>query len=230
MEKKFIHLNDFYRILIGEVPPEFYIELIIRTLVIYALITFGMKYLGKRTAAELSRSELAAISTLAATTGLVLLSPDRGLVCPIIVLSVILLIRKFVNRRNYKSQRFEVLVEGKRSTLVIDGEMQWQEMQKVRVSKEQLFAQVRDAGIIHLGLVKRLYMEASGSFSLLKETNPHPGLPAIPDWDKEFLAEQQTCQDWKVCENCGHHQQPRETTCPVCHSTCWVNPIMEKES
>ncbi|HEY8895305.1 MAG TPA: YetF domain-containing protein, partial [Niastella sp.] len=158
MDKKFIHLNDFYRILLGEVPPEFYIELIIRTVVVYALITFGMKYLGKRTAAELSRSELAAISTLAATTGLVLLSPDRGLVSSVIVLIVILLIRKLVNKRNYQSQRFEVLVEGKRSTLVIDGELQWQEMQKVRVSKEQLFSHIREFGIVHLGLVSRLYM------------------------------------------------------------------------
>jgi len=221
MKKEEIHLDDLYRILIGQVPPDFYIELIIRTFCVFVMIMFGMKYMGKRIAADLSRSDLAA------ATGLVLLSPERGLVSPLVVLGVIYLIRLFVNKMDYSSKRFEEATEGKRSTLVSDGEMQWHEMRRSRISKEQVFAQLRGMGIKHLGVIKRFYMEANGGFSLTKEATPRPGLPAIPEWDTEFLQEQTRWQEWKVCANCGHRQQPAEASCPACHSKVWVFPITD---
>lgn len=229
MKKEKIHLDDLYRILIGQVPPEFFIELIIRTFCVYAMIMFGMKYMGKRIAADLSRSELAALSTLAAATGLVLLSPERGLISPLVVLGVIYLIRLYVNKMDYSSKRFEEAAEGKRSTLVSDGEMQWHEMRRSRISKEQVFAQLRGMGIKHLGLIKRFYMEANGGFSLTKEATPRPGLPAIPEWDTEFLQEQTRWHEWMVCANCGHRQQPTETDCPACNNKVWVFPITDSE-
>ena len=218
-------MYDLIRILFGQVPPEFYIELIIRTVFVYMLVTFAMKHMGKRISAELDRSKLAAISTIAATTGLVLLSPDRGLLPPIIVLGIIQLIQRYVNWRNYRNSRFEILTEGKRSLLVSDGVLQWSEMKKARVSKEQLFAQLRHTGIIHLGSVKRLYMEASGAFSFIENKEPVAGLPVIPEWDIDFLAEQKPWQEWKVCSNCGNKQQ-KETHCPVCDNTVWRYPVM----
>jgi uncharacterized membrane protein YcaP (DUF421 family) len=229
MKKEDIHFNDLYRILIGEVPPGFYIELIIRVICVYAMIMFGMKYMGKRIAGDLNRSELAALSTLAAATGLVLLSPDRGLVSPLIVLGIIYLIRLYVNKKNYSSKRFEEFIEGRRSTLVIDGEMQWHEMKRTRISKEQLFSQLRGLGIKHLGVIKRFYMEANGAFSLTKLPHPQPGLPAIPEWDTAFLAEQPRWHEWQVCANCGHRQQPQEVNCSVCNNTTWIYPITESE-
>jgi hypothetical protein len=229
MKKEDIHLNDLYRILIGEVPPGFYIELVIRAICVYAMIMFGMKFMGKRIAGDLNRSELAALSTLAAATGLVLLSPDRGLVSPLIVLGIIYLIRLYVNKKNYSSKRFEEATEGRRSTLISDGEMQWQEMEKVRVSREQLFSQLRGLGIKHLGVIKRFYMEANGAFSITMLPQPRPGLPAIPEWDAAFLAEQPRWHEWQVCGNCGHRRQPREVNCSVCNNTTWVYPITESE-
>ncbi|WP_205509557.1 DUF421 domain-containing protein [Longitalea arenae] len=229
MEKDEIRLDDFYRIFIGQVPPEFYIELIIRTVCIYAIIMFGMKYMGKRIAGDLSRSELAALSTLASATGLVLLSPEMGLVSTVIVLGVIYLIRLFVLKRSYSSKGFEEATEGKRSTLIMDGEMQWQEMEKVRISKGQLMAQLRELGVVHLGVVRRFCMEANGAFTLTRDPNPQPGLPAIPECDTDFLKEQSYVLEMKVCSNCGHRQQKQEAYCPCCKSVLWTAPIKEAE-
>jgi uncharacterized membrane protein YcaP (DUF421 family) len=226
MKKEEIHLYDITRILFGQVPPVFYIELAIRTIVVYALVTFAMKHMGKRISAELDRTKLAAISTIAATTGLILLSPDRGLLPPIIVLCIIQLMQWFVNRKNYNDSRFETMTEGKGTTLVVDGVLQWKEMKRARVTKEQLFAQLRNTGIIHLGSVRRLYMEASGAFSFIENREPSPGLPVIPDWDTDFLAEQKPWNKWQVCTNCGNKQQEKETHCPVCGNMVWRYPVM----
>jgi uncharacterized membrane protein YcaP (DUF421 family) len=227
MKKEDIHLDDFQRILQGPVPLEFYVELIIRSMFVYALITFGMKYMGKRISAELTRSELAAMASLAAATGLVIMAPDRGLLPPIIVLLVMLLVKGFVDKKNYTSIRFERWTEGMYSILIKDGVLQTHEMKKTRMSREQLFAQLRESGIIQLGKVKRFFMEANGAFTLVKEEQSQPGLAVIPDWDIEFLSALSRTPDMHICGYCGEKKEKPEIPCSNCHSSDTQHPVTD---
>lgn len=225
MKKEDIHIYDWQRILQGPVPLEFYAELIIRGLFVYALITFGMKYMGKRISAELTRSELAAIASLAAATGLVIMAPDRGLLPPVIVLIVMVVIKRIIDTRNYHSQKFERFTEGMYSILIKDGVLQTHEMKQTRMSREQVFAQLREAGITHLGLVKRLFIEANGSFSLVKQKDEQPGLPVLPPWDIDFLSSLKRSKGIEVCSHCGHMKKNNDADCPECHFTQWEESV-----
>lgn len=70
--------------------------------------------------------------------------------------------------------------------LVQDSVMQLKAMTKSRISRERLFAQLRYHQIKHLVEVKRLYMEANGSFCIIPETNT--AWPwVIPDRDPDML-------------------------------------------
>jgi uncharacterized membrane protein YcaP (DUF421 family) len=226
MKKDEIKITDLYRFLNGEVPPEFYLELIIRTLFVYLVITFGLRYMGKRISSELNRSELAALSTLAAATGLVILAPDRGLIPPLIVIGVIIGIKRWVQKRNLKSEKFEFMTEGHLTTLVYEGVLQLKPMQDARISKEQLFAQLRDQEIIHLGMVKRVYHEANGAFTIIKADNASPGLPVIPEWDQEFLDEQERSKESMICTHCGKGRQTDEENCDNCKNNKWEAGIV----
>jgi len=226
MKKEDIHLGDWYRILNGPVPPVFYIELIIRALFVYALINFGMKYMGKRISADLTRTEVASIASLAAATGLAIMAPERGLLPPVIVLIVMLSLKWLMDKLNYRNEHFEYLTEGKIGTLVKDGVLQLDEMKKTRISKEQLYAHLRGSGIAQLGAVKRLFMEANGSFTLVEEEKPQPGLAVMPDWDKEFLEELTVVNTSTVCGHCGHTRRDNEKNCRHCGANQWQYPVI----
>jgi uncharacterized membrane protein YcaP (DUF421 family) len=228
MEKDKIDVFDIPRILFGQVPPEFYIELIIRSLVVYLMITFGMKAMGKRVSADLNRTELAGLSTLAAATGLIILAPDRGILPALVVLGVLLAAKRYVDYKNYRKVSFEHLVEGQYSVLVIDGVLQLKEMWKARITKEQLFAQLRGMEIIHLGKVKRLYLEASGEFSVIENEGPTAGLPVIPPWDGDFIKEQHFTNQ-QVCGNCGTLQTPADKKCKTCGRNEFATAITEQK-
>jgi uncharacterized membrane protein YcaP (DUF421 family) len=216
MKKEDIHITDLYRIINGGVPPEFYLELVLRALFVFFVLTFGMKYLGKRLSSQLTRSELAATSTLAAATGLVIMAPDRGLLPPLIVIAVIIIEQRFVHKRSMTNEQFEFAAEGHLSELVHDGTMQLKAMRDARISKEQLFSQLREMELTHLGLIKRLYLEANGEFSLIKHSEAQPGLPVIPPWDKEFLSEQKFSDSKMVCSNCGQGKKDQSPACTNC--------------
>lgn len=228
MKPEEIRLNDWMRILIGEVPGSYFIEIIFRMAFVYLLLTVSMRLMGKRMASQLSRNELAALVALAAATGMPILAPDRGLLPAVVVALVIVFTQRLIAWLSFKSQRFETVTQGNISVLIQNSVMQLGTMQRTRITRERLLAELRLSGVFHLGQVKRLYIESSGSFTLIQDEQPKPGLSVIPPWDTDFLDSQKKAPNRFVCNNCGN---PQETTikpeqeCANCHDTNWKQAV-----
>lgn len=132
--------------------------------------------------------------TLGAIVSLPVESPDRGLLPGVILLLMILFFQRGLNGWSFKNAKLERAVPGKLSLLVKDGILQVEEMEKASVSQDQLFAQLRDNDIDHLGQVARVYLEACGLFSVFSNSSPRPGLPVLPEKDQELLLAQHQCR------------------------------------
>jgi uncharacterized membrane protein YcaP (DUF421 family) len=222
-----IRLSDWNRIIFGEAPPEFFIELVIRTVFLFVLLVIAMRLLGRRMAGQVNRIEMIALFSLAAAIGVPLQAPDRGLLPSIVIALVVIAVGKLVTAIAFRHQRFEAIAEDEYATLVMDGVIQMEKMRETRLTVERLYAQLRKEGIRHLGEVKRLYFEANGSFSLVKNENPPPGLAIIPAFDQALLDEQRHTQE-RVCDDCGNKQplqQENGVTCRNCGNDKWVQAI-----
>jgi uncharacterized membrane protein YcaP (DUF421 family) len=228
MKPENIHWNDWLRILIGEVPGSYFIEIVFRMAFVYLLLTISMRLMGKRMASQLNRNELAAQVSLAATIGMPILAPDRGLLPAAVIAIVIVVLARLVSRLAYRNQSFEALTQDDISSMVSDGVMQMKNMKGARVSRERLLEQLRSGGLMHLGQVKRLYIEASGSFTMIKADEPKAGLSVIPLWDSEFEWEQKHLPDQYVCNNCGNpgdRGKKPEQPCDNCGDNNWVQAV-----
>ena len=69
----------------------------------------------------------------------------------------------------FKSKKFEQTFQGVNATLVNDGVLDIEQLKSTYITKGQLFAVLREQQIKHLGEVKRVYLEANGEFSLVRE-------------------------------------------------------------
>jgi uncharacterized membrane protein YcaP (DUF421 family) len=211
-------------VLFGETPPEFFIELVIRSFAIFLILIVSMRLLGRRMAAQLNRIEMIALFSLAAAIGVPLQAPDRGLLPAVVIAIIVVALGRLVAARAFRSQRFESIAEDDYTTLVLDGTILMDKLKKTRITIERLAAQLRGEGIRHLGEVKRLYFEANGSFSLIKEEHPPAGLIIIPKFDEELYAAQKRVNE-KVCKKCGHHQSRQEKNCPNCGNDQWTQAV-----
>lgn len=228
-----IKLGDLQRLFVGEVPSFFYLELIFRVLLIYFLLLVSMRLMGKRMSSQLSRNEMAAVASLAAAVGIPLMNPDKGLLPAILTAGVIIVYQILIARKAFKSKRFESLTQDSVSTLVQDGMLCLKAMVHNRISRERLFAQLRSKEISHLGMVKRLYFEAGGNFSLLKAPVQKAGLSNLPDGDQELEREIHRQVSGYVCLHCGNpfnekatHQQVR---CDNCSHMEWTSAVIRTE-
>ncbi len=228
MKKEDIQFWDLARWFVGDVPGSFYIELVIRGVVVYLILIVSMRLLGKRMSAQLSRNEIAAMSCLAAAIGIPIQSPERGLLPMFVIAIVVIWIGRTIAKYSYKSQKFEYISQGNLDILVQDSMMYLDRMKQVRISRDQLCAQLRSSSIRHLGEVKRLYIEANGNFTLIKNDEPEPGLSVLPQWDKEFVEQVLRPTNTKVCKSCGNKQEAtnKENGCSNCGNKDWVTAVL----
>jgi uncharacterized membrane protein YcaP (DUF421 family) len=217
---------DWQRILLGEVPPSFYLEILLRMAVVYIILMVSMRILGKRMAAQLTRNETAAMVSLAAAIGVPILSPERGLLPPVIIAIIVVCLSRLIASIAARNQKIETVTQGRTDTLIKDAVMDTRIMTKTRITRERILSQLRSNHVKHLGEVKRLYLEANGNFTLVLSDQPKPGLTALPEDDIEFIAEMKPT-DALVCNVCGNENKSgsRSEVCTNCHHTKWVTGV-----
>lgn len=234
MKPEDIRLSDWRRIFIGPVPPEFYIELIIRGAVVYLLLVITMRLMGRRVVPGTSRLQLSAIVSLGSAIGVPLLSPSNGMLAAFIITFIIIVFTRLFSWLAVRNRGFEKAVLGSKESLVDDGILNIKNMKDARITRERLFAQLRFEHMTQLGMVKRMYIEASGTFTVIENEKPQPGLLLLPDWDKEFVAEMTEQTDKVICVECGDVKPEaipanEKGKCPHCGASHWTKAVVEKE-
>jgi len=231
MKQEEIHWGDWHRILFGMAPPSFLIEVLVRTTIVYLLLLVTLRLLGKRMGGQLTISELAVMLTLGAIISVPMQMPDRGLLQGLIVLVCAVIFQRGLNYMALKSRTIERITQGKESLLVADGVIAVDRLASMKISRDQLLAELRCQQIYNLGEINRVYLEASGLFSIFKYPTPKPGLLLLPPGEKQH-ADQFSCQQAeKVCMNCGNVADSSAETannCNHCGSKNWVNAVLAK--
>ncbi len=227
MKKEEIHLWDIKRILFGQAPPEFMLEVFIRSLVMYLIAIVVVRAMGKRMNGQHSIIELAVMVMMGAIISLPMQAPDRGILQGVLVLLVTLALLRSINLMGFKNAKLERTVHGDVFTLIKDGVLQKDVQTKTKITNQQVFEILRSRQIYNIAKVKRMYLEAYGIFSIYQEEKEKPGLPVYPQIDETiYESYESVSSNEKACANCGTVQGTATSTCPTCASNQWVKAII----
>lgn len=233
MKKEDIDPLDWHRILFGEAPVEFLVEVFARTFIIYIALLIVVRLLGKRMSGQLTISELSLMVTMGAIAAPAMQIPNLGVLLGMMILVCALVFQRSLYHFEYKSKKFEEISQGTVSTLVEDGIIQLEGMDEAKISRQQLFAALRNENVLNLGEVSRVYMEACGTFSIYKNEKPVAGLPIFPPSDSGINGfSQELFADKQVCETCGYvsDESQKYQSCPVCNSLNWISASVSVSS
>jgi uncharacterized membrane protein YcaP (DUF421 family) len=225
MKKQDIEPWDWMRILFGEAPPEFLLEVLIRTSVVFLALLIIVRLMGKRMGGQLSIAEMAVTVTLGAIVSPAMQIPQLGVLMGIMILICALIFQRGLNLLEFKSGRIEEITQGRTSMVVKDGVIQLHEMKHSKISKQQLFSALRGKNVYNLGDVGRVYLEPCGIFSIYKRKEPTAGLPIFPPTDDAInLFAQQMADDTQVCASCGNitTSQNKRGSCKICSANTWM--------
>jgi len=172
-------------------------------MVVYLVLVAVVRLLGKRMSGQIANLELAVMVLLGAVVSGAFQMPDRGVLPALALMLTLLALQRGFSSAGARWSRFERLTQGGSKMLIQNGVLQLDEFRNIGISRERVFAELRGSGIRHLGEVKRLYLEVSGTFSIFREASPIPGLSVFPGWDRELAARCPPARGLSACAHCG---------------------------
>ena len=145
-----------------------------RTVILYLLITLGLRLLGKRQIGELEPSELVLTMMLSDLATVPMQDFGIPLLSGVIPIATLLALSMLFSQISLQSIRFRALVCGTPSVLIRDGKLQQQAMRKNRYTLDELLEELREKGICRIEDVKYAVLENSGQLSVLPWTRCQP--------------------------------------------------------
>ncbi len=223
---------DFKEILLGSEEWSFLLETVLRTSIMFFIIIFGLRLLGKRGVKQLSIFELVVIIGLGSAAGDPMFYKDVGILPALVVFTMIIALYSIITYLIGKSKKFEKLVEGKPICLIDQGVFCIEDFRKEALGEDEFFAELRLKGVSHLGQIEKAIEEISGEVSVFyfKDQDVKYGLPIMPD-SLENTIKQFSANKHYSCTFCGYTKQFEmhdKSTCKVCGKDEWVESSDKK--
>ena len=153
----------------------FTIVLLCRTLIAYVFLLLVVRLMGKRQIGELQMTEFISAILLSELASLPMTDRDvpllHGLI-PLLVIGSLEVVMAFLCA---KSRFFRRLVEGNPVELVRSGAFLQKNLDKTRISREEVLAQIRQNGYRGLEEVDAVLLEQTGKMSVLPKKSAETG-------------------------------------------------------
>ena len=147
--------------------------ILVRTVLAYFVLLSIVRLMGKRQIGELQMTEFISAILLSEIASLPLTDHDIPLLYGILPLFVIGSFEVILAMLCRKSEKIRHLLEGKPVTLVQNGKYLEQNLTKVRISREEIDAQIRINGFAGIQDIDTVILEQTGKMSVLpkQQTN-----------------------------------------------------------
>ena len=167
--------------LLGDEPPLFLLEIVVRTLIIYAYALALLRWLGSRTVGQLSTVEFLLVIALGSAVGDAMFYPDVPLLHALLVVTIVVLVNKVLDVLIARFKTAERAIDGTPEEAIRDGVICKEFLESTSMGTSELFQELREHGIEHLGQVAHAFIEADGGIAIYRRKDDNvPGLSIVP--------------------------------------------------
>lgn len=207
---------DLQRLLIGDAPPLFLVEILLRVGIIYLYTLLCLRWIGGRSVAQLSLVEFLLVVALGSAVGDGMFYPEVPLLHCLLVISFVVALCKGLDALARRFRRAKRLLDGHPVRVVHEGAMEPAGLAARDMSPAELAAFLRMEGVRNLGEIRAAYLEPMGHLSLFRRAEPQPGLRIEPP--VEILPHAPVSGSGAlVCGWCGGPAAATPARCPSCN-------------
>jgi uncharacterized membrane protein YcaP (DUF421 family) len=159
--------NDLFHIAVSP------LELILRTIVVYAVILFLLRIAGRKQIAQMGPTELVAMLLISNAVQNSMNAGDNSLVGGLISAGTLIILSRSISYITYHSHTFSSLIEGNPIILVKEGRIQQKELKKIMMTLPQLRALLMAQGVENFTKLHRVIMDSEGRLLILHDHPEH---------------------------------------------------------
>lgn len=150
-------------------------ETVLRILIIYLFVMIGLRVLGKREFGQLSPLELVMLLLIPEIASQSLVREDYSLTNALLGLSTLFTLQFLTSALMHRSKRAEELMVGVPTVLVQHGRLVEENLNRERVSPDEVFAEMRKSGVDRLEQVRWAVLETDGKIAVVPEEQGSTG-------------------------------------------------------
>ena len=157
-------------------------ETVTRVIVIYLFIMIGLRVLGKREFGQLSPLELVTLLLIPEIVAQGLVREDFSLTNAIIGISTLFGLVFLTSLVMQHSRKAEEVITGKPTLLVYDGNLIAENMNRERITPDEIYTELHKAGLFKLSQVRWVILESDGKLAVIPKEGEEPsGNPHMQD-------------------------------------------------
>lgn len=145
-------------------------ERIIRAVLVYAFVVIALRFAGKREIGTLNPFDLVVLLFLSNILQNSIIGNDLSVTGGLIGAATLLGTNYLVQRFLFNHRRFERAFEGEATSLIEDGKILHENLEKELLTEEELVIAVHKQGILELADVQKALLETDGNISVFPRT------------------------------------------------------------
>ena len=174
-----------------------YINIIIKTILLYIFILISYRIMGKKEVGQLSIIDLIVTILIAELAAISIEQYNSSILISIVPITCLVIIEILFSYIGLKNSNLKKLIEGEPIVIIKEGKVNFKEMKNLRYSLDDLISQLREQGIKNIEEVNYAVLENNGKLSIFKQEKDYP-LPIIMDGeiDKQVLKDLNKDENW----------------------------------
>jgi uncharacterized membrane protein YcaP (DUF421 family) len=142
-------------------------ETVLRVAVIYLFIMIGLRALGKRDFSQISPFDLVTLLLIPEIVQQAIVREDFSITNALIGLSTLFTLVLLTSAITHKSKRAEDIIEGTPTVIVSNGRFVEDNMNKERITPDEVYAEMRKSGLASIEEVRWAILESDGKISFI---------------------------------------------------------------
>lgn len=160
--------------------------IIIRTILLYLLIVFSLRLMGKKQLGELQPSELVTTIMISNIATLALEDASTPMLMGIIPILMIVCLDVIMSGIMLKNQKLRKIVSGTARVVICNGVPDQKELKNLRYTVDDLVEAMREQGIFDISQVQYAIVETTGKINFMQKEQPPKNPPEIIVRDGEI--------------------------------------------
>jgi uncharacterized membrane protein YcaP (DUF421 family) len=208
---------NWHEILFGQEENSFYLEIVFRTIIMFLVVVITLKLTSKRAIKQLSIFEMVMIIALGSAAGDPMFYKEVGIFQAITVFLIVLISYRFIIWLITRFDKIEFLLEGKPVNIIREGKFSKKSSNEMELGSDELFCELRNKSVNHLGQIKNGLLETNGTISIIYY-NDDEVVPGLPIWPEDYNKKSKiiTKEGLFACSNCGTTEIISPTNCRKC--------------
>ena len=145
-------------------------EKVLRSIVVYLFLLAAFRFTGKRQVGQLTPFDLIVLLIISNVVQNAVIGNDNSLGGGLLGAATILVLNYAIAEVAYRSKRARRLLEAEPTLLIHNGRILHENLQRERVTIDELFAALRRNGVVEASKVRVAVLEENGAISVIPRT------------------------------------------------------------